>query len=124
MEAVGSAVAFRTNMATNPSFEDATGTVDTPVGTKPAVTGVTSATSSVVAWQDSSAALYGSNGVAVQWLKYYGVTSDSGSGLYPFSTSTTPYDLTDTFVDGVYTLHPDNSLTPVSGEDGLYTIGF
>lgn len=125
METAGNAVAFRTNMATNPSFEGATGTVETPIGTKPAVTGVDSATTSVIAWQDSSAALHGTNGVAVEWLQYYGVTTDSGTGLYPFSTSTTPYDLTDTFVDGVYSLHPDNSLTPLSGgDDGLYTIGF
>lgn len=124
METTGSATTFRENMATNPSFESTTGTVETPIGTKPAVTGVTAATTSVIAWQDSSAALHGTNGIAVEWLQYYGVASDSGTGLYPFSTSTTPYDLTDTFVDGVYSLHPDNSLTPVSGEDGLYTIGF
>ena len=124
METTGSAVTFRENMATNPSFEDATGTVTTPIGTRPGVTGVAAETSSVFAWQDSSAALHGTNGVAVEWLQYYGVTTDSGTGIYPFSTSTTPYDLTDTFIDGVYDLHPDNSLTPVSGEDGLYTIGF
>lgn len=115
---------FRENMTTNPSFEHATGTVSTPIGTKPAVTGVSTATASAIAWQDSSAALHGTNGVAVEWLQYYGVSSDSGTGIYPFSTGTTPYDLTDTFIDGVYSLHPDNSLTPVSGEDGLYTIGF
>ena len=124
METAGAAVTFRENMATNPSFEDATGTVSTPYGTKPAVTGVEAATSSAIAWQDATAASYGSNGVAVEWLQYYGVSTDSGTGLFPFSASTTPYDLTDTFVDGVYSLHPDNSLTPVSGEDGLYTIGF
>lgn len=124
METAGSAVTFRENMATNPSFEDATGTVSTAYGTKPAVTGVESATTSAIAWQEPTSASYGSNGIAVEWLKYYGVTSDSGTGLYPYSTGTTPYDLTDTFVDGVYSLHPDNSLTPVSGEDGLYTIGF
>jgi titin len=124
MEATGSAITFRENMATNPSFEDATGTVETPIGTKPGVTGVEAATTSAIAWQESSSALYGTNGIAVEWLKYYGVSSDSGTGLYPFSTGTTPYDLTDTFIDGVYDLHPDNSLTPVSGEDGLYTIGF
>ena len=125
METTGAATTFRTNMATNPSFESATGTVETPIGTKPAVTGVTAATSSAIAWQDSSAALYGTNGVAVEWLQYYGVSSDSGTGLYPFSTSTTPYDLTDTFIDGVYSLHPTNSLTALSGGDaGLYTIGF
>ena len=124
MEATGSATTFRENMATNPSFEHATGTVSTPIGTRPAVTGVTAPTASAIAWQESSSALYGTSGIAVEWLKYYGVSSDSGSGLYPFSTSTTPYDLTDTFIDGVYDLHPDNSLTPVSGEDGLYTIGF
>lgn len=124
METTGAATTFRTNMATNPSFEDATGTVTTPIGTKPGVTGVSVSTSSVFAWQDSSAALHGTNGVAVEWLQYYGVSSDSGTGIYPFSTGTTPYDLTDTFIDGVYDLHPDNSLTPVSGEDGLYTIGF
>jgi hypothetical protein len=124
METTGAATTFRENMTTNPSFEHATGTVETPIGTKPAATGVTAETTSAIAWQDSSAALHGTNGVAVEWLQYYGVSTDSGSGLYPFSTSTTPYDLTDTFVDGVYSLHPDNSLTPVSGEDGLYTIGF
>lgn len=125
MEATSAGYAtFRENMATNPSFEDATGTVPTAYGTKPAVTGVESATTSAIAWQEPTSASHGSNGIAVEWLKYYGVTTDSGTGLYPYSTSTTPYDLTDTFVDGVYTLHPDNSLTPVSGEDGLYTIGF
>ena len=125
METAGAATTFRTNMTTNPSFEHATGTVSTPIGTKPAVTGVSTATASAIAWQDSSAALHGTNGVAVEWLQYYGVSSDSGTGIYPFSTSTTPYDLTDTFIDGVYSLHPDNSLTPLTGGDtGLYTIGF
>jgi len=113
----------RTNFATNPSFETSSGTVETPVGTQPGVAGVTPDTSKVYAWQSSDTKLHGTYAVAVEWTQYYGVsTESSNAGLYLLDNNT-PYDVEDTFSEGLYDLHPDTDFDPVVGEDGLYTIG-
>jgi len=121
--AKASAGVVQTNLATNPSFEASSGTVETPVGTQPAVVGVEAETSNVFAWQSSETKLYGTYAVAVEWTQYYGVsTESSNAGLYLLDNNT-PYDVEDTFLEGLYDLHPDTDFDPVSGEDGLYTIG-
>lgn len=122
-EAKAQADTVRTNLATNPSFEASSGTVSTPVGTQPAVVGVTAETAKVFAWQSADTKLHGTYAVAVEWTQYYGVSTESSDpGLYLLDNNT-PYDVEDTFIDGLYGLHPDTDLDPVVGEDGLYTIG-
>jgi hypothetical protein len=113
----------RTNLSTNPSFETASGTVSTPVGTQDGVAGVTAETSKVYAWQTTDDKLHGTHAVAVEWTQFYGVSTESANtGLYLLDNNT-PYDVEDTFLEGLYDLHPDTDFDPVSGEDGLYTIG-
>jgi hypothetical protein len=93
------------------------------LGTQDGVAGVTAETSKVYAWQTTDDKLHGTHAVAVEWTQFYGVSTESdNTGLYLLDNNT-PYDVEDTFLEGLYDLHPDTDFDPVSGEDGLYTIG-
>ena len=118
---VGKGYTNETNFVTNPSFETATGTVDTPYGVEPIPDGVfVSDMFSVSAWQDATAKLYGDYGLIFQWATdYLSLTTETG-GLYS-TDSSEPYDLQGFEEYGLYNVRPDGDLTPAGV--GFYELG-